>query len=92
MANEKMTVAELAAAMGKDYYFVRDELRRDSRRDVKHWPFATSKESDSGRWSHIINRNQFEKWWAGDAATGGIDLDRLADRIIDRMIERGIVA
>jgi len=56
-----MSVQELANKLGKGQMWVVNELRRDSKREAKQWPFATSKQSESGRWSYVIIRSQFEK-------------------------------
>lgn len=85
MRTDRMTVHELAKALGKSPMWVVDELRRDSKREVKQWPFAISTESQTGRWNYVINRQQFERWNSGDY---GIDYVRLADMIAVRVIEQ----
>ena len=85
MTADRMTPQELAKILSKSPMWVADELRRDSKREVKQWPFATSRQSAAGKWSYVIIRSQFEKWRSGDY---GIDYNRLADMVADRVIER----
>lgn len=86
MATDRMSVHQLAKALGKRPEWVTDELRRDAERAVKHWPFATSKRSDSGRWSYVINFSQFQKWQAGDAIV--FDYERLAEMVANKIMEK----
>ena len=83
--DDLMTVQELAKALGRGQMWATNELRRDSMREVKQWPFATSSQTKTGRWSYVIVRSQFEKWHTGDY---GIDYTRLADMVADKVIER----
>lgn len=86
MSVGRMTVHELAQELGKSPIWVVDELRRDSKREAKHWPFATCTQSTTGRWSYVIIRAQFQKWKTGDSPA--VDYDRLADMVADRVVER----
>ena len=85
MISERMLVPELAKRLGKSPVWVADELRRDSKRDVKQWPFATSTKSDSGQWSYVILRQKFEKWYSGESE---IDYARLADMVAERVVDQ----
>lgn|GEM_PF-1546597 len=86
MIVDRITVHELAQQLGKSPTWVVDELRRDSKREAKQWPFATSKQSKTGRWSYVIIRAQFQRWKAGDSPA--VDYERLADMIADRLVKR----
>lgn len=86
MRDDRMTVQELANTLGKSPMWVVDELRRDSKRDIARWPFATSTKSDTGRWSYVLIRSHFQRWHAGDSPM--IDYDRLADLVADRVVAK----
>lgn len=86
MNADRISPAELAKILGKRSEWAIDELRRDSKREVKQWPFATSVQGKTGRWSYVINRQQFDKWFAGESVA--IDYERLADMVAARVIEQ----
>ena len=86
MKSDRMTIHEIAKRLGKSPMWVVDELRRDSKREVKQWPFATSTQSETGRWNYVILRTQFNKWEAGDMLL--LDYTRLADMIADRLMTK----
>ena len=85
MNSNRMSVQELANKLSKGQMWVINELRRNSKREAKQWPFATSKQSESGRWSYVIIRSQFEKWHDGDY---GLDYERLANMAAEIVIEQ----
>ena len=85
MTENRISPVELASILGKNTMWVTGELRKDSKREVKNWPFATSTKSESGQWSYVIIRSQFEKWYNGDYE---IDYARLADMVAERVVER----
>jgi len=62
-----MPCAELARYFGKGTEWMCNELRKDSMRDIKQYPFSvTSRNEKTGQWTYRIVRKRFERWWNGE--------------------------
>lgn len=62
-----MLPAELAKRMGKSVEWISNELRKDSKREIKQYPFAiAAKDENTGQWTYRIFRKRFERWWDGE--------------------------
>jgi len=61
-----MSVPELARYFGKGDVWMCNELRKDSKREIKQYPFAVaSKDEKTGQWTYRVFRKRFERWLDG---------------------------
>ena len=80
-----MLPAALAKRMGKSVEWVCDELRRDSERDVKQYPFAIATQNkETGTWAYRIHKRRFEQWENGTL----FEPEQLAALVAARVVEQ----
>jgi len=62
-----MSYAELARYFGKCTDWMCNELRKDSKREIKQYPFAiATRDEKTHQWTYRIFRKRFERWWNGE--------------------------
>lgn len=87
---DQMTVKELANAMHKDEGWMACELRKDSKRDIRMYPFAVASQNEETlSWNYYINRKRFERWNSGEDMGSHELVAQIVDKV-DAIVRRAL--
>lgn len=86
LPDEYMTPAELAKRMGLGVQQMTNELRRDSKREIKQYPFAVSiYNEDTRTWQYRIHKGRHELWEQGKLMDSGQMAALVAQKVIEHL-------